>query len=73
MITALVLLSRRIASVTKGVEAACALLISVVGGVPVRPYAKKRGCAPFSSSQPSKFYQKIAKALASYKRALIHV
>ena len=51
------LLDRRIADIVKGVEVASALLISVVERVLVcvlRPYAKKGGCARFSSSQPSK-------------------
>ena len=43
MITALVLLDRRIADIIKGMEVACALLISKVGRVLVRPYAKKAG------------------------------
>ena len=75
MITALVLLDRRIAGITKGVEAACALLISEVGRMLVRvlrPYAKKAGlCTPPHLNH--QFYQRIAKALASYLRALIHV
>lgn len=56
MINALILLNGRTAGVTKGVDGALALLISVVGCLLVRalrPYAKKRGYAPFSSSQPS--------------------
>ena len=46
MIIALVLLDRRIAGITKGVEVACALLISEVGRVllrVLRPYVKKAG------------------------------
>lgn len=55
--TALILLNRRIADITKGVEVACAPLISVVRREFVRvlrPYAKRRGYAPFFSSQPAK-------------------
>ena len=63
MITALVLLSKRFVGITKGVEAVGERLISVVGRVLVRVlrlFAKRRGCAPFSSSNHLKFYQKIA-------------
>ena len=75
-ITALVLLDRRIAAIVKGVEVASALLISVVGRARSRFEAvcKKSGVVhPSPHLNHLKFYQKIAKALASYKRTLIHV
>lgn len=57
MITALILLNRRIADINKGLDVACVLLIFVVRCEFVRvlrPYARKRDYAPFSSAQPSK-------------------
>ena len=54
MITALVLLDRKIADIIKGVEVASVLLISVVGRVLVRvlrPYTKKAGASILHTRQ----------------------
>ena len=66
MITALVLLDRRIADTIKRVEVARILRFEAV--------CKKSGVVHSSPDlNHLKFYQKIAKALANYVRALIHL
>ena len=73
-ITALSLLDKRIADIVKGGKVASALLISVVGRVHFEAVCQKSGVVhPSPHLNPLKFYQKIAKVLASCKRALIHV
>ena len=71
-ITALVLLDRKNAAIVKGVEVA-----DLCSGMRARSrfeaVCKKGVVHPSPHLNHLKLYQKIAIALASYKRALIHV
>ena len=69
VIIAVVLLSRKIVGITKGVEVACAR-----ARLRFEAVCKKSGVVhPSPHLNHPKFYQKIANALASYWKALIHV
>lgn len=76
IITALFLLNKRIVYIIKNVKVTRALIISLVKYVLIYilRLCKKSGIIHiFPNFNYLKIYQKIAKVLANYKKALIHV